>query len=150
MAAAKAISEADIRAYELRVSLRDQRRQARRPALVAFRNLFGLMALGAVIYGATAFWMAAIKPNTVYDALWEAPQDFYVVGGYVAVVALILVVKNSQGHKIRVIARARRSALYEGHPWFQYKIEHPYMSHVLVIGGMLLLLNALNGRRGRR
>ena len=149
MATTKTISEADIRAYELRVSLRDHRRQARRPALHAFRNLFGLMALGALIYGATAFWMAAINPNTVYDALWEAPQDFYVVGAYVALVALILVVKNSHGHQVRTIARARRTRLYEGHPWVQYKIEHPYMSHVLVIGGLLTILNAL-GQRGRR
>jgi len=43
-------TEEQIQAYELRVSLRDQRRQARRPAVHAFRNLFGLLALGGIIY----------------------------------------------------------------------------------------------------
>jgi hypothetical protein len=44
-------------------------------------------------------------------------MDFYILFGYIAFVALILVVKHSDGHNIRTIARARRSALYEGHPW---------------------------------
>jgi hypothetical protein len=140
-------TEADIRAYELRVLQREQRRQARRPALIAFRNLFGLMALGAVIYGATAFWMAAINPNTDYDALWEAPQNFYVVGAYIALVTLVLSVKNSKGHKIRTIARARRAQLYPGHPWVQFRIVHPYWSHVVFIGVALTALNVLGGLR---
>jgi hypothetical protein len=74
-------------------------------------------------------------------------MDFYILFGYIAFVALILVVKRSDGHKIRTIARARRSALYEGHPWAQYRIEHPYMSHVLTIGAMLTVLNLLSGKR---
>jgi hypothetical protein len=55
--------------------------------------------------------------------------------------------KDGQGHQVRTIARARRAALYPGHPWVQYRIEHPYMSHVLAIGGMLTVLNVLNGRK---
>jgi hypothetical protein len=153
-------TEADIRAYELRVSQRDQRRQARRPALIAFRNLFGLMALGAVIYGATAFWMtieiaqdcgnSASSCNENPPMAWSNPAAIYAILAYIALVALILVVKNSQGHKIRVIARTRRAALYPGHPWVQYRIRHPYWSHVVLIGGMLTALNIMNGLTGRR
>ena len=142
-------TEAQIQLYENKIALRGQRRQARRPAVIAFRNLFGLMFLGAAIYGVTAIWVGAGNDNGPNDGgpLWEDPMDFYILFGYIAFVALILVVKHSDGHKIRTIARARRSALYEGHPWAQYRIEHPYMSHVVVIGAMLTVLNLLSGKR---
>jgi hypothetical protein len=107
------------------------------------------MFLGAVIYGVTAIWVGAGSDSGPNDggALWEDSMDFYILFGYIAFVALVVVVKQSDGHKIRTIARARRSALYEGHPWAQYRIEHPYMSHVLIIGAMLTVLNLLSGKR---
>ena len=81
---------------------------------------------------------------------WSNPAAIYAILAYIALVALILVVKNSQGHKIRVIARTRRAALYQGHPRVQYRIRHPYWSHVVLIGGMLTALNIMNGLTGRR
>ena len=95
-------TEAQIQLYENKIAVRGQRRQARRPAVIAFRNLFGLMFLGAVTYGVPAIWVGAGNDNGPNDggALWEDPMDFYILFGYIAFVALILVVKHSDGHKI--------------------------------------------------
>ena len=150
------VTEADVRAYELRQADRQSRREARRPAVHAFRNLFLLIALGGIIYGVTAFAVAiescAGSESTFCQnggalAAWGAPQAIFAVLAYIVFVALILFVKNSDGHKIRTIARYRKAQLYPGHPWVQYRIQQPYMSHVLVIGGMLTVLNVLNGRK---
>jgi hypothetical protein len=138
------VTEADVRAYELRQADRQNRRQARRPAVHAFRNLFLLIALGGIIYVVAA---TISEPNNAGVPAWGTMMDLEIVGGYIAFVALVLCVKNSDGHKIRTIARYRKAQLYAGHPWVQYRIQHPYMSHVLVIGGMLTVLNVLNGRK---
>jgi protein-S-isoprenylcysteine O-methyltransferase Ste14 len=154
-------TEAQVRLYEQKVAARRQRREARRPAVLAFRNLFALIALGLVVYTVVSFWMTfqigqdCAQSSTDFTCnsnppmTWSNPAAIYAIVAYIAVVALILWVKNSNEHKIRTIARARRSALYEGHPWAQYRIEHPYLSHVLVVGGMLTVLNLLHGRRGK-
>jgi hypothetical protein len=139
-------TEAQIQLYEQRVALRGQRRQARRPAMIAFRNLFVLMILGGIIYVIAVFF-SQNQDLANPPMPWLAFPALYAIGAYLAFVALILVVKHSDGHKVRTISRARRSALYEGHPWVQYRIEHPYMSHVLVVWAMLTVLNQLSGKR---
>jgi hypothetical protein len=138
------VTEADVHAYELRQADRQSRRQARRPAVHAFRNLFLLIVLGGIIYVAAA---TISEPNNDGVPAWGTLMDLEIVGGYIAFVALVLCVKCSDGHKVRTIARYRKAQLYPNHPWVQYRIQHPYMSHVLVIGGMLTLLNVLNGRK---
>jgi hypothetical protein len=139
-------TEAQIQLYEQRVALRGQRRQARRPAMIAFRNLFVLMILGGIIYVIAVFFCQnqdlANPPMP-----WLALPALYAIGAYVGLVAFILVIKHSAGHKVRNIARARRAARFDGHPWVQYRIEHPYMSHVLVVWAMLTVLNLLSGKR---
>ena len=139
-------TEAQIQLYERKVALRGQLRQARRPAIIALTNLFLLIILGVIIYVVAVFFCQNQDLATP-PMPWLALPALYAIGAYVAFVALILVVKHSDGHKVRTVARARRSALYEGHPWVQYRIEHPFMSHVLVVWAMLTVLNLLSGKR---
>jgi len=152
-------TEAQIQAYELQVADRASRRQARRPAVHAFRNLFGWIALGFVVYIVAAF-VATVElgvscsnsgscpPSGENPPMqWGAPAAVIAILAYIGLVAFALSVKNSDGHKIRCIARYRRAQLYPGHPWLQYRIRHPYMAHVFVIGGMLAVLNVVGRRK---
>jgi len=162
------VTETAIQAYEQRFANKQNRKAARRPAVHAFRNLFGLIVLGGIIYVIAAFFAlmdychgpnvtTAVYTSTMCSgdangngqafAQWGAPAAFIAVAAYVAIVWFILSIKHSQGHKVRTIARYRRAQLYPGHPWIQYRIQHPYFSHVLVIGGMLTVLNLLGRKR---
>jgi hypothetical protein len=145
-------TEADIKAYELQMADRASRRQARRPAIRAFANLFGLIILGTVIYAMTAAIAGTNLPSNANNdspVLWTAPSAIIALLVYIGLVAFILSTYQSQGHQIRTIARYRKAQLYPGHPWVQYRIVHPYWSHVVFIGAGLTVLNLLHGRRPR-
>lgn len=98
-------TEAAIRAYESKIAGCHKRRAARRPAVIAFRNLFLLLALGGVIYTGAAAWEIGYNTTNPNAPLaWTAPAALITLAVYVALVAVILTVKHSEGHQIRNIA----------------------------------------------
>jgi hypothetical protein len=154
-------TEADIRAYEVKVASRQQRRANSKHPLL---KISGMLIVGFIVDVIAASIEWGNSPDSAFslsnsgDGSPSMPGSWLLhpaplLDGLAAVACLFFLVvfiqmlKDGQGHQVRTIARARRAALYPGHPWVQYRIEHPYMSHVLVIAGMLTVLNVLNGRK---
>ena len=147
-------TEIEIQAYQHKLALRAQRPQ-RHLVRKLFFNLFRItFILGA---GYVTTWLVAayewdtwananpvgamiLSPqgNTATVPMSYVTRTFPLMVGLAVVVGLFMLVAlqksfvNSRRHQVRVIARARRAQLYQGHHFLRFKIMHPVWYCLLI------------------